>query len=326
MSSSQAASPLPLTTTTPTDTVTGGTAACVVASRLSDASPSLSILIIENGTDSADDPAVRYPALGFGNFLPTSNLTLFYESVSEPSTNDRRVVVPSGGTLGGGSAINMLTYSRAQRTDFETWKTPGWGADDLLPLMKKIETYHGPGSAGVHGDSGPLQVSASTYIVPETEETFIAAAAARGWPEAVDIQDFETVNASQKNLRYITKEGKRSDAAEAYLRPRVKDGKHPGLQVLVEHQVARVLFEGTKATGVEVRSNPKFQPDATGTKTIKACKLVVVSCGALGTPLVLERSGVGSPEVLSKAGVEVVADLPGVGNEYLDHHLHGKSA
>jgi choline dehydrogenase-like flavoprotein len=296
----------------------------VVASRLSDASPSLSILVIEAGPDSAHDPAVRVPVLSFGNTLPTSKNTLFYEGVPEPTIGDRRIVVPAGGTLGGGSAINLSTYSRAQRTDLDAWKTPGWGANDLLPLMKRVETYHGPGSAETHGDSGPVQVSASTFRVSETEEGFIAAAASRGWPEAVDMQDLDTANVVQRNLRYITTYGDRSDAADAYLRPRLKDGKHPGLQVLVEHQVGRVLFDGTKATGVEVRPNPKFQP-AVASRTIKARRLVVLSCGALGTPLVLERSGVGSPEVLAKAGVKVLADLPGVGHQYLDHHLHGKS-
>lgn len=91
--------------------------------------------------------------------------------------------------------------------------------------------------------------------------------------------------------------------------------------MLVEHQVLRVLFDGKKAVGVEFRPNPAFHPNVTAIKKIKARKMVVVSAGALGTPLVLERSGLGDPAILEKAGVEVVAELPGVGRNYMDHHL-----
>lgn len=263
---------------------------------------------------------MRVPVLSLGNIAPTSKNTLFYEAVEEPAVGGRRVVVPAGGTLGGGSAINLSTYSRAQRTDLDAWATEGWAADDLLPLMRRAETYHGPGAPGLHGDAGPIHVS-STFRVPATEESFIATAAARGWSEAVDIQDLETGNAVQRNLRYNTLDGNRSDAAEAYLRPRLRDEKHPGLKVLVEHQVVRVLFDGTRASGVEVRPNPNFQEGAS-CRSITARRLVVVSCGAIGSPLVLERSGVGKPETLARAGVEVVADVQGVGEGYRDHHLH----
>ena len=123
-------------------------------------------------------------------------------------------------------------------------------------------------------------------------------------------------------LRYVNPEGKRQDTAHVYIHPRLADGKHPNLHVLVESRVERVLFEGTKAIDVSYSPNPAFQPDvATDTRTVRARKLVVLSCGAPGTPLVLERSGVGSPDIVQRAGIDLVADVPGVGRHYEDHHM-----
>jgi len=119
----------------------GGTAACIIASRLSDADPNLSILIIEGGQSNLDDPTIAFPALCMANLLPTSTNTLFYQGIKESNAGDRQVVVQSGGTLGGGSAINLLTYSRAQKSDLDAWNTPGWSADELLPYMKKVRIW-----------------------------------------------------------------------------------------------------------------------------------------------------------------------------------------
>lgn len=167
-----------------------------------------------------------------------------------------------------------------------------------------------------------MLATAGNYTAKASEEGFIKAAAKLGYPEARDIQDLETINATQRNIRYVSMDGKRQDAASNYLHPRLGDGLHPNLYVLTQHQVVRVLFDGNKASGVEFRPNPKFNNGAEQpVQRVKAKKHVVVSCGALGTPLVLERSGVGDPEILGKAGVDVVAEVPGVGAEYHDHHL-----
>lgn len=134
--------------------------------------------------------------------------------------------------------------------------------------------------------------------------------------------DLDTINAVQRNLRYTNQAGVRQDAAHCYLYPRLNDGKHPNLHVLAEHQVLRVVFEGRKARGVEVHPNPAHQDNGAGnTQVVRARRMVILSSGALGTPLILERSGVGDPEVLKRAGIEVVAEVPGVGRNYLDHQL-----
>jgi alcohol oxidase len=116
----------------------GGTAACVIAGRLAEADPKLSILMIEQGPNNLDVPNIVHPALFMSGLLPTSNATIFYQGSPEKQLNGRELVVPSGGTLGGGSSINMMTYARAQRSDFDSWNVPGWSADDMIPYLQKV--------------------------------------------------------------------------------------------------------------------------------------------------------------------------------------------
>lgn len=122
-------------------------------------------------------------------------------------------------------------------------------------------------------------------------------------------------------MRYVSPDGKRSDVAHAYLHPRLDDGKHPNLHVLVESEVVRVILDNKKASGIVYRSSnaPVNCPD----QTIKARKGVIVTCGTFGSPLVLERSGIGHPDILNRAGVDVAVEVPGVGHGYQDHHLVG---
>lgn len=155
------------------------------------------------------------------------------------------------------------------------------------------------------------------------------AAAQMGYPEVDDLQNLDNNNAVERYLRYVGPNGRRSDAAHTYIHPKLRSGDYPNLHVLVEKQVNKVLFDDNKrAVGVEYQSNPKFlaNPEYLNSKyasprTVRASKMVILSAGAIGTPLILERSGVGDAEVLERAGVPVIEDLPGVGNDYQDHHL-----
>ncbi len=119
----------------------GGTAACVIAGRLAEADSNLSILVVEQGPNNLDVPAIIHPALFMSGLLPTSNATLFYQSSAEKQLNNRELVVPSGGTLGGGSSINMMMYSRAQRSDFDSWNIPGWSANEMIPYLQKVDPF-----------------------------------------------------------------------------------------------------------------------------------------------------------------------------------------
>lgn len=138
----------------------------------------------------------------------------------------------------------------------------------------------------------------------------------------MDLQDLDTINAFQRCLRYIDRDGTRQNAAHAYLHPRLQDGKHPNLHVLTEHHVLRVLIENGKAVGVEFIRNPEYASGAGSGSTatrVRAKKMAVVTAGNFGSPLILERSGVGDPKVLAQAGIDTAVALPGVGSNLQDH-------
>ncbi|KAF4831757.1 Alcohol oxidase [Colletotrichum siamense] len=304
----------------------GGTAACVLASRLATTAPELSILVIEGGTNNRDVPNVVHPAFFLDHLAPDSKTAIFYQGSPSEQLAGRSPIVPSGGMLGGGSSINFMLYTRAQKSDFDSWKTPGWSSQDLRPYLNRFETYHGNGDPADHGKSGPVHISSGGFRVPGAEDDILAAAQQMGYSEIRDLQNMEANNGFERWMRYVSPDGKRQDAAHTFLHPLLEGGKHPNLHVLVESKVVKVIFdEHKRAVGVEYTPNPDYQAVLNTTrhpvKTVKAKKLVVVSCGACGTPGVLERSGVGNKEVLAKASVTVVTDLPGVGHDYQDHHL-----
>ncbi|EMC91126.1 hypothetical protein BAUCODRAFT_79805 [Baudoinia panamericana UAMH 10762] len=306
----------------------GGLAGCVIAGRLAEADPQLSILVIEQGPNNYGIPEVVHPGLYPRNLHPNSKLTLFWQGNQSEQLAGRKPIVPSGGTLGGGSSINWMVYTRAQRSDFDSWKTEGWSANDLYPFLKKFETYHGYGEKEHHGDSGPVNVSSGTHRCKHAEDTFINAADQLGYHELKDLQNLDSNNGTERWMKYVGPNGRRQDAAHRYIHPKLQSGKYPNLHVMTEKQVIRVLFdENKKAVGVEYQTNPKYLPNPeymTAKQTprvVKARKMVILSAGANATPLILERSGVGNPEILGRAGVDVVADMPGVGHDYQDHHL-----
>ncbi|KAM6513496.1 hypothetical protein FALCPG4_015908 [Fusarium falciforme] len=266
----------------------GGTAACVVAGRLAEADPSLSILVIERGQDNRGVQNIENPVFFLDHLLPTSTTAIFYQGNKADQLAGREVIVPSGGTLGGGSSINFMMYTRAQRSDLDSWKTPGWSADELLPFMKKLETYHGRGEKGVHGHDGPVHVSDGTFRSEYSENEFIKAAAQVGWPEIKDLQTLDANNGVERWLRTVSKDGKRQDTARVYLHDKLNGSDYPNLHVLTESKVVRVLLDDQKrAVGVEYTPNPDFQAAVGPTEhpklTVKARKLVVVSCGACET-------------------------------------------
>lgn len=252
-----------------------------------------------------------------------------------------------GGILGGGSSINFMMYTRAQGVDFDSWKTEGWAAKDMLPLCNKLETFHQdePGiDKSKHGHDGPIHISSGGYR-GKSEMQFMDTIKKMGMKEIVDLQDLDQVggfsvspplavnssgdaNHMQRWQRYVSPDGKRQDAAHRYVHPLLQDGQHPNLHLLLEAKVIRVIFDEStppRAVGVEYKPNEDHQPSLSLSKPVhhivKAKKLVVVTAGALGTPQILERSGVGNTEILKKLDIPVVSDLPGVGENYQDHHL-----
>lgn len=304
----------------------GGTAGCVVAGRLAAADPQLEILVIEGGENNYQKSNVVHPALFREHLIPSSQTAIFYEGKEQVELGNRAPIISTGGILGGGSSINIALYSRALARDFDSWNTPGWTSKDLTPLLKRLESYHGPGSQEVHGKTGPVQVSAGNFRGQKSEDDLVKALQAAGYHETSDLQDLHNSNGFERTMRWVSPDGKRQDAAHTYLHPLLRDDKHPNLHVLCEAKVNKVVFDDDKrACGVEYTPNPAYMIETSLTsrpkQLIKARNLVIVSAGACGTPLLLERSGVGDREVLGKAGVNIVADVPGVGHNYQDHQL-----
>ncbi|KAI0392359.1 alcohol oxidase-like protein [Xylariaceae sp. FL0594] len=308
----------------------GGTAGCIIASRLADADPSLSVLLIEHGPDNRGNPLLAHPLLWRANLAPQSGTNMYYMGKTESQLGDTGIPVAAGGILGGGSCVNLSIYTRPQSIDYDAWKMKGWSAEDLIPLNKKAETYHGIQNSPTHGRNGPIQVSKGPFRHDRTAKDFISAMKNLGYAEVNDLQDFRSTNAVSPSMKYVSEDGKRQDVASAYLVPKLQDDeRYVNLHVLAESQVIKVLFDidsgSNRAVGVEYRPNPAFQKEDKGpqaSRTVKARKLVILSCGALGTPGILERSGVGDPRILEKAGIpRIVADLPGVGGGYQDHQV-----
>ncbi|KAK0249716.1 hypothetical protein LTR29_005386 [Friedmanniomyces endolithicus] len=322
----------------------GGVAACVVAGRLAAADPKLEVLMIEGGENNAGNPLVENPALFPQHLVPASKTAVWYKAKKSEQLDGREYMLPTGGLLGGGSSVNIMLfvvdgetrreayakctrYSRPAKGDFDTWKTPGWSTEEMMPFMRKLETYTGRGDPAYHGNDGPLRVTNESFRMKKTEDDLLRAIEQLGFPIIDDLQDTAIGNLGfERQVKTVTTEGKRLDAATAYIHPLLNDGQHPNLHVLCESKVIRVLFdEHKRAVGVEYTPNPEYMIISTATErarmTVKARKMVVISCGALGSPLILERSGVGSPDILEQASVSLVADVPGVGSDYQDHNL-----
>ncbi|KAL8280693.1 hypothetical protein RQP46_007016 [Phenoliferia psychrophenolica] len=310
--------------------VGGGAAGCVVAGRLAKADPTLTIAIIEAGQNNLDFPTSIQPAMYLSHIAPGSTTANFYTSKGNDQTENRAHVVPCGGMLGGGSSINFLMYTRGSASDYDDWNTEGWAFDDLLPLARKVETNHLPNQTPkVHGSTGPLNVTYGGHQSELSREFITATASCYDVPYSDDINDFKTGHGISPWGKWIhPTSGRRQDTAHGFVHPIMKT--QTNLHLLVEQKTIRVIFdENKRATGVEYCANPLAkvainpdQPPTVGTiHTMKARKLVVVSSGAFGTPLILERSGVGAADRLEKLDIPVVADVPGVGKEYQDHQL-----
>ncbi|CCM03415.1 uncharacterized protein FIBRA_05546 [Fibroporia radiculosa] len=300
----------------------GGTSGCVIASRLATADPSLTILVLESGPATRDNVSVVQPGRYFEHLVPTSPTTKFYMSKATPNVGDRLLPVPCGQCLGGGSSINFMKYTRASASDFDAWKNDhknlGWGCSDLLPLLRKTETFQVKPGMDTHGYEGPLKVSYGgqfTNIGDSFLETCAKYDTRRTSTD--DPNGLYECNKYGKWAKWIdAKTGRRSDVPHGF----IYDRERPNLQILTGVQVKRVIFENNHAVGVEFLPNQNVQPNnMTSLAVAQARKLVVLSSGAFGSPAILERSGVGQASLLQKLGIAQVADSPGVGENYQDH-------
>ncbi|MFT5508198.1 MAG: choline dehydrogenase [Hyphomicrobiaceae bacterium] len=286
-----------------------GSAGCVLANRLSE-DPSVSVALLEAGGRDTN-PWIHVPA-GYYRTMLDESVTWQFGAGPEPHLDGRIVPWPRGRVLGGTSAINGLLYVRGQSQDYDMWRqlgNSGWSYEQVLPYFKRAEDNE-RGEDALHGASGPLGVSDVRMNNPICE-AYIAACVAAGIPKTNDFNGPAQEGAGYYQL--TTKNGRRSSTGVAYLKPAMS---RRNLTVITDANVAKLEIASGRVTGVT------FNHSGT-TKTLNAGNEVLLSAGAIGSPQILQVSGVGPGDVLSKAGVNVVHELKGVG-ENLQDHFHAR--
>lgn len=287
--------------------VGAGSAGCVLANRLSE-DPHTRVCLLEAGGRDWH-PWIHVP-VGYAKTMAMPGLNWLFGTEPDSHTGNRVLPVPRGRVLGGSSSINGLVYVRGQALDYDVWAqlgNRGWSYDDVLPYFRRSEHRAG-GDPDYRGTGGPLNVADVTEVDPLLD-TLIAAAGALGYPHNPDY------NArSQEGFGYYQttmKGGRRMSAARAFLHPVTA---RPNLTVETGAHAMQVLFDRRRATGVRFRQ-------AGAERSVSATREVVLAAGAVQSPQLLELSGVGQPDLLRAHGIDVVHELPGVGENLHDHYI-----
>jgi len=290
--------------------VGGGAAGCALAARLGEAADSR-VLLLEEG------PHARHPLIRMaGGFfkLHGTKRTFLFHSEPEPGANNRNIPLLQGRTLGGGTAVNAMCYSRGQAQDYDEWAQlgcTGWSYREVLPYFRRAECNDrlaGPW----HGNDGPLQVSDGIHHHELSHAFIVAAQQAQGLPglPAAFNHDFNGETQSGVGFYQImSSRGERSSSYSAYIG---KIGPRRNLSVWTDSRALKILFEGKRAVGVRIRRNGQIQD-------IRAGREVILTAGAFMSPKLLMLSGIGPADHLKQHGIEVLLDASGVGENYQDH-------
>jgi choline dehydrogenase len=285
--------------------VGAGSAGCVLADRLT-ADGASRVLLLEYGGSDGSIYIQMPSALSIPMNLPKYNW--FHHTEPEPHLNDRRMHTPRGKVLGGSSSINGLVYIRGNAQDFEGWSAQGaagWAYRDVLPYFKRAER-RAEGGDEYRGASGKLMTSYGTLANP-LHAAWLAAGEEAGYPRTRDVNGFQQEGFGRMDM--TVGEGRRCSAARAYLHPSLS---RPNLKVLTHALATRILFEGRRARGLEYTRRGQ-------THRVRVDRELIVSGGPINSPQLLKLSGVGPAAELKALGIEVVHDLPGVGENLQDH-------
>jgi choline dehydrogenase len=268
--------------------VGAGSAGCVLAARLTE-DPKKSVLLLEAGPRDTD-PWIHVP-LGYGKLFARTDLNWAYESEPEPNLGGRRIYTPRGKVLGGSSSINGLVYIRGQREDYDAWGVPGWNYRSLVPYFEKAERELRVGGLERH----------------DLCDAFIESAGSLGLPrnDGFNGESQEGTGYYQAN----THRGRRRSSAVVYLRPAER---RPNLQVETNALATKILFEGTRAVGVDFRTEK-------GGFSAKAREILLCG-GTFNSPQLLQLSGIGPRALLERHGIPVQLDAPQVGEGLQDHY------
>lgn len=290
--------------------VGGGSSGCVAASKLVKAGRR--VLLLEAG-HSHRHPLLDMPP-GIFKMINGSKFMRYHQTVPQAHLDDRVHEIPQGNVLGGGSSVNAQVYMRGRPSDYEEWHEilcrendyPGWRWSDVLPVFRGMEDNDRLHDER-HGKGGPLQVSDPGYV-DEVSRWFVQTVQDLGEPYTADFN-----GASQRGVglyQFTNRHGKRSSAAYAFIAPLAN---HPNLTLRLQAEVSRIELDRGRAVGVTYR-------DASGQeRRAEADGEVILSAGALVTPKIMMLSGIGPGDQLRDNGIACVADLPGVGENLIDH-------
>jgi choline dehydrogenase len=282
-----------------------GSAGCTLANRLT-ASGRHQVLLLEAG--GKDDWIWFKIPVGYLYAMGNPRADWCFKTEPEPGLNGRALNYPRGKVIGGCSAINGMIYMRGQAADYDHWRqlgNPGWGWDDVLPYFIKSEHREGPADPK-HGKGGEWRVE-RPRLSWKILDVFREAAGEHGIPPVDDFNggDNEGVGYFEVNQS----KGVRWSAARGFLKPALK---RPNLTLWTHAQVQRLIIEGGRVVGAEIRHQGQF-------RRVQAGREVILSAGAVNSPHLLQLSGIGEPDLLRGHGIDVVHALPGVGENLQDH-------